>query len=669
MMKRNFFFEATIQKLRFSVLIAATLLSTVGVTLSDVGTSEAWGGGCGGGASSFNLAYNTWRWCGYFQNKLDTNGIEVLTGGIPGSIGDGAGNDANEFINFLGNFINGASGTQYKNGGQFIVQTMEGQNGGSGRITVGSATWNNWVSDMTGWQSAGRIDWHDPFFLGVGTLNTYYQDSIGGGDDSFYLEPAGTAHVNQTWDTIRICNIACSAPGAYAQYRIRRACGNPLGVITPPSKPDYSVTLSAAALTSENGVSPYKVVAGKNYSFQAVVHNNGPSTAGAGTLQVMLPASGVCSPSAPCPLNQANVMSGGSVTARGFRAGSAIGGTIGPGPNWYWNTSTITSGGQLTSTLQFMPNGAVGSTFNMEVYYTPGDLGGAIRHVTIPYVIISERTPGLSGANSDIHAGGGTCGGTLSNGNVTTSPSGASYGEYVVSASGSINSLFSNNANTAANDKLKVGNSGAYAQVCRPDLLTAAATGWPSGPGIHTIGGAGVTNYVLAGNEQGVYYFNGTHLNIHGAVGNPVAPGVAPAPVTVVALRPGAVVEIDGNIVLNNTTYSPHTVPSLGVISAGDILIDPAAIRVDAFLFSSQGTISTCNGTVAACATAQLVVNGFLMAKNLLFGRVGVTNTNGTPITESVVLAPQLYLNPPKYFDASVDDILLQGQGERAPLF
>src|SRR6185369_10388666 len=159
---------------------------------------------------------------------------------------------------------------------------------------------------------------------------------------------------------------------------------------------------------------------------------------------------------------------------------------------------------------------------------------------------------------------------------------------------------------------------------------------------------------------------------LHGAVGNPVAAGpppVAPLPVTIVTLKPGAVVEIDGNITLNNTSYSSHTVPSLGVISSGDIWIDPAVTRVDAYLFSSQGTIVTCNGTVAACNTPQLVVNGFLMGKGLLFGRVGALDTNGTPITEAIVLNPQIYLNPPKYFDASVDDTLLLGQGEKAPLF
>jgi len=160
-------------------------------------------------------------------------------------------------------------------------------------------------------------------------------------------------------------------------------------------------------------------------------------------------------------------------------------------------------------------------------------------------------------------------------------------------------------------------------------------------------------------------------------VGNPVAPGpppVAPAPVTIVTLNPVAVVEIDGNILLNTTTaYEAHKAPSLGIISSSDILIDPAATQVDAYLFSSHGTIVTCNAAPAGCAN-NLRVNGFLMAKDLLFGRIGPNPPVGAsavsaPIVEQIVLNPQIYLNPPKYFDASVDDILLEGQGERAPLF
>jgi hypothetical protein len=210
-----------------------------------------------------------------------------------------------------------------------------------------------------------------------------------------------------------------------------------------------------------------------------------------------------------------------------------------------------------------------------------------------------------------------------------------------------------------------VGNNGAYARVCRPDLLGAVNAQYPLATGIGYIGGGlgSTTTLVLTGNEEGVYYFNGAHLILKGTVGN----AVSAKPLTIVA-RFGDV-EINGDIKLTNGVRLPHEVPSLGIISAHDILIDPVAVWVDAYLFSSQGIIATCNAPAASCATSQLRVNGFLMAKNIVFGRTGAPNTNGTGISEAIVLTPQIYLNPPRYFDAGVDDVLLQGQGERAPLF
>jgi hypothetical protein len=64
-----------------------------------------------------------------------------------------------------------------------------------------------------------------------------------------------------------------------------------------------------------------------------------------------------------------------------------------------------------------------------------------------------------------------------------------------------------------------------------------------------------------------------------------------------------------------------------------------------------------------------LVVNGFFMAHDILFNRLGRPNTNGNQLAEQVILNPQLYLNPPMFFDAAADAVLLHGQGEQQPLF
>lgn len=594
------------------------------------------------------------KWHGYFFDGLDTaggacGGGDVLCGGMF----PGAANPTGDFIGRLWNELT-VGGAQNSTGAAFIVLTMMGYPPGTPKAQAGAIFWTDFVPAVQYYNSQGWVAWNS--WASGAVQNTYWQGSPGPDDVAWYDDVVGS-------EAILFYN-----PNTGGSYWIRKACANPLGTLAAlvmPPAPDFDMTLSASALTSENGSSPYTVVAGQPYSLGATIHNNGPADSTAGNLQVMLPPAGVCTPGGGCPLNQTNTPSGGAVTGQGFRPASAIGGTIGPGPNWYWTTGAFSPGGNLATTMQFTPTGAVGTTFNMEVYYAPGDLGGAVRHVTLSYRIVSKRTPGISGANSDIHAGGGTCGAAPGpNGSVTTSPSGASVGQYVVSASGTINSIFSNNASTTVNDRLRVGGTGGYSQVCRADLLAAVNAEYPlAGSNCFPASCAAVNQTVtLTGNEEGVYYFNGAHLNLRGSVGN----AATTKPLTIVA-RFGEV-EINGNITLTNVVRFPHEAPSLGIISANDILIDPAATQVDAYLFSSNGSIVTCNAAVAACASV-LRVNGFLMAKDMLFGRTGLINTNGTAPSEIVVLNPQIYLNPPRYFDAGVDDILLEGQGERAPLF
>jgi len=599
---------------------------------------------------------------GYFYNDVDYSGGFVIRAGVHTTT-------TASFIAYIKSTLN-SSNEQDQTGAEFIVLTMLGYPAGTTKATAHTAaTLTDWTDAVNYYSSQGWINFHANVSY---TQNTYWQGKNGGGtnpDDDAWFSDSGSTGADGA--------IFFHKPGTPG-YAIRKACANPIGAmaklaLAPP--PDFDVTL----LADTNGSSS-TVVAGQSYRVGVEVKNNGPANSSAGSLQVMMPAAGVvqaCTPNCNDAGQNALLYGPTGPGGHGYKAASVIPGVA--GKNWYWSVNPLGNGGAAGSVLNWTVAAGVtvGQQIKFEVYYYKADLGGAVAHKTVTFTVVSERTPGLSGSNGDIHAGGGTCGALppLGAGNhVLTSPNGASYGAYVVSATGSVNGLFSNNAIISANDKLKIPN---YAQVCRTDLLTAAATGWPSGPGIHNIGGGGAASFVLSGTEEGVYYFNGTHLNVHGAVGNPVAPGpppVAPAPVTIVTLNPVAVVEIDGNILLNTTTaYDPHKVPSLGIISSSDILIDPAATQVDAYLFSSHGTIVTCNAAPAGCAN-NLRVNGFLMAKNLLFGRIGPNPPVGAsavsaPIVEQIVLNPQIYLNPPKYFDASVDDILLEGQGERAPLF
>ncbi len=597
---------------------------------------------------------------GYFFNDVDNMGGFVIRAGVHTTT-------TASFIAYIKNTLN-SSNEQDQTGAEFIVLTMLGYPAGTTKGTAHTAaTLTAWTNAVNYYSSQGWINFHANVSY---TQNTYWQGKNGGGtnpDDDAWFSDSGSTGADGA--------IFFHKPGTPG-YAIRKKCANPLGAmaalaLAPP--PDFDVTL----LADTNGSSS-TVVGGQSYRVGVEVINNGPANSSVGEIQVMMPAAGVvqaCTPTCNDPGQNALLFGPTGPGGHNYRAASTIPGV--GGRNWHWSVNPLGDGGKAGSILNWtVPTTAtVGTVIKFEVYYYKADLGGAVAHKTVTFTVTSERTPGISGANGDIHAGGGTCGKTLTGGNVTTNPGGTSYGEYVVSAAGSINSLLSNKATTAANDKLRAAN---YSQVCRADLLTAAATGWPSGPGIHNIGGVTNGTFYMTGTEEGVYYFNGTGvLRVHGPVGNPVATPptgpVPPGPLTIVALKPGAVVEIDGDIKLNDTKYDAHKVPSLGIISGGDILIDPAATQVDAYLFSSNGLIATCNAAPASCAS-NLRVNGFLMAKTLLFGRTGINPPAGaaslsSPIVEQIVLNPQIYLNPPKYFDASVDDILLEGQGERPPLF
>jgi hypothetical protein len=265
------------------------------------------------------------------------------------------------------------------------------------------------------------------------------------------------------------------------------------------------------------------------------------------------------------------------------------------------------------------------------------------------YTVLNPAYPQIQASNSDVHAGGGVCGQTpepTAAGYIKTLAAADSWGQYAVSAASSINNFRSNGAGS---DTMKLGQNGNYAQVCRPDLMQAAA--------VYT----GASQVISANDfdvtgKSGVYFYNGAALTIHGTVGNKL---------TVVA-RSGKVV-VSGTVQLDGVAHSARSTPSLGVIANGDIEILAGVTRVDAYLFSN-GTIDTCKAGSGSCSNV-LTVNGFLMGKKLVFNRLGALNAHGITPAETILMAPQIYLNPPMLFDASADNLGLEGQGEKQPLF
>jgi hypothetical protein len=284
----------------------------------------------------------------------------------------------------------------------------------------------------------------------------------------------------------------------------------------------------------------------------------------------------------------------------------------------------------------------VGSCYNLNVTFTP------------PPIV---DKPGIQANNGDVHAGGGIgdCTAPVAGGQITTFAGSNSASQYVVSGLTSISGLKSNGAGA---DTLKLGSSGGYNVVCRPDLIKAAQALCAS---CYTPLASGTVN--INGLGSGVYMVAGGPLNI-----NCGGPCTVNNSTTIVVLN-GALT-ISSPIQLNPALHTITTLPALGVITSGNINIAGAVKRVDAYLFSSGGTIDTClEGTIAACGGAPLTVNGFLMAHDISFARMGDSTINGATQAEIVNLNPIIYLKPPALFDGSVDNNNLEGQGERSPLF
>lgn len=276
--------------------------------------------------------------------------------------------------------------------------------------------------------------------------------------------------------------------------------------------------------------------------------------------------------------------------------------------------------------------------------------------------IVSTVAPIVTGLNSDIHAGSNlNCGGRAGTGNIVGNLNGGtlSSGQYAVSASGFIDGFDS----SGSTNLLTLGASGGYAQICRPDLLSVAKAYNGSDIQIIPIGGA-VTSWNISG-KSGLYYFlGGTELDISGTVSNKI---------TLVAPSASRVV-INGNVVLNpGARTSRSDTPSLGIIAGQNIDILSGVTEVDAYLFA-DGTINTCGRAATpdlpcGVITPTLRILGFLMAHDVLLSRLGPATVSGSVQAEVVTMNPQLYLNPPKFFDSSANQTLYEGLGELPPLF
>jgi hypothetical protein len=229
------------------------------------------------------------------------------------------------------------------------------------------------------------------------------------------------------------------------------------------------------------------------------------------------------------------------------------------------------------------------------------------------------KYPSVQGLQSDIHAGGGACGSGLSgSGIINTHPSAGSFGDYVVSAVGSISNIGSNGS--VGDPSLRMGSNGGYKEVCRPDLYAGAQANMPSGASWQG-GGLKILDSSFAGapditmdGTKAVAYMTGP-VTLHGN-------WTQNYPLTLVV---NGSVTIDQDI---NVSFGPtdrNDMPSVGIIASGPIDIQTGATKVDAMLFSDSG-IDTCFTAVHPVGLEcdnSLTVYGFLMAPSILLHRLG----------------------------------------------
>ena len=104
-----------------------------------------------------------------------------------------------------------------------------------------------------------------------------------------------------------------------------------------------------------------------------------------------------------------------------------------------------------------------------------------------------------------------------------------------------------------------------------------------------------------------------------------------------------------GTVTISSDIVNPSTGANLSqmVIIAKDIVIDPNVKQVDAWLVASD-MVNTCSAagspTVANCGARQLVVNGPIMAKQLLLRRTGGDDANQNSPAETFNLRGDAYI-------------------------
>ncbi|HEY6737119.1 MAG TPA: hypothetical protein VI322_05375 [Candidatus Saccharimonadia bacterium] len=518
------------------------------------------------------------------------------------------------------------------------------------------STWANLINayDTAAQNSAG---WGVRFNVPETLCHPLYQGNLDQSThDVFFFEDGSDTNCDND-STVEFVNPP-DASGNSSYFFLLMVCGNPYGTITQLSNgPNFNVDVNVApAQTVRPGGT-----ATLNVSLQ---NTSSTSQVPAGTLEayqfdaahMAAACAGNCALTPPQQTDLNNVTSGGQIsTLHGYRQSASLSGQS--GANWYWATNQIPINTLVQGSFQFtVPSSAPPGPFSVKVCFGPANAGGGVQCATVTVTVAAIRNPTVVSQSGDIYGGGhvavgGSCTQLGTSSNVSANP--GSYGDYLIAATGTITASPSSNG-SGGGTSLKLGATGGYAEICRPDLLSSALsyTG--------TVNPITTTDFDVT-DKSGVWeYTGGGTLKVHGTITQPL---------TVVATSPAAIVQFDSNVVVDPAIQAfARNLPSLGVIANGNIFISSSVTKLEAYLFSSSGTIDTCRNADASCNN-QLTVNGFLMASNITFGRLGPNGTTGAQLAELITLTPQLYLNPPILFDGVATNVSLNGEGEKQPLF
>lgn len=584
-------------------------------------------------------------WHGYFYDGYNLYGADVIPGGLSVANGDKAG-----FISRIEGYLYGAD-PHLKTAAQFIILTMLGNNAGVAK-SVSPAQQADWESRIN--NSAISLVVHDVTFT-CNIANSFYQgppddpgmDDIAAGYsdtpdcgvlntmiDFYYTPPAGGA--------------------AQLVYRIRVACGNPLGQL--PGLPQPQPTIEGCGLMNLVPNSPPEV----NATFQIVAtitFSGGPNPPVIGSNYMTVNGVGV--PFSP-PVVSGAYASGYTLT---FTSGNLSEAT----PGQY----TVAWGAQINE-LGMKDCGGVtdaGAKFNVLTHpflkVDGGDVNAGSGFAATD--VAGNVTQPCPAPTSNSYAGITS----WNNGAPSYTGAGTQYGVFVLnlihnfaSNLGSPNPSSLSFANTS-NVNLPAGLFGGY--FGKPPCVDYWDTKQPVA-NMNALPGSNLNVNSL--NSSGDYYHSG-NLTIVGG-GN-------------VKDKVRATVYVNGDVTIkNDITYasaasgwaSVGDISSFRLVVHGRIFIDKSVQNLDGVYVAipnagyqtagdnygnpNAGTIVTCsngsstydpntpagvNGIQSQCGSL-LTVYGSLIANHIFLLRTGGTASSNTP-AEYIRYSPEEWLAPP----------------------